>query len=184
MVVTEVWNMPQGNETLWLCKYATNKIHHKVNFCVKFYSMHNPISSNHFTRSTTLLKFRQNAGLKLIGWNECFYIYHISFLNIRFCMLMYTIERQVQFGNLTHMFKKIRTQMCAWEVIPNIFWFCSSSDIYQRQMVLEMEYLYMSDNGYNSLSHLNISTEPQKLKNIIFTSRSIGWNRKSVNWRL
>ena len=32
---------------------------------------------------------------------------------IRFCMLMYTIERQVQFGNLTHMFKKIRPQMCA-----------------------------------------------------------------------
>ena len=88
MVVTQAWNMPQGNETLWLCKYATNKIHHKVNFCVKFYSMHNPISSNHLTRSTTFLKFRTKrmiyhfmkyAGLKLIGWNECFYIYHRYF---------------------------------------------------------------------------------------------------------
>ena len=39
MVVTQAWNMPQGNETLWLCKYATNKIYHKVNFCDKFYSM-------------------------------------------------------------------------------------------------------------------------------------------------
>jgi len=47
MAVTQAWNMPQGNETLWLCKYATNKIHHKVNFCVKFYSMHKPISSRY-----------------------------------------------------------------------------------------------------------------------------------------
>ena len=59
--------MPQGNETLWLCKYATNKIHHKVNFCVKFYSMHNPISSNHLTRSTTFLEFRQKDELMNTG---------------------------------------------------------------------------------------------------------------------
>ena len=135
MVVTQAWNMPQGNETLWLCKYATNKIYHKVNFCVKFYSMHNPISSNHLTRSINF--WNSDKKDQFINWSDemnvftstidiftvDIYLYgrHI----IRFCMLMYTIERQVQFGNLTHMFKKIRPQMCAWEVIPNIFWFCS-----------------------------------------------------------
>ena len=65
MVVTQAWNMPQGNETLWLCKYATNKIHHKVNVCVNFYSMHKPYIKQirHLTRSTTFQKFRQKDEL-------------------------------------------------------------------------------------------------------------------------